>query len=359
MQTSAFASPAPILLTHDEAPLIRIGDRACLLVMLVGLFALVPLLFIVGERLTPGYTQTVLGIAHKVIPLGAITALGFFAGKLMDPKDVSFGGTIVYLIAPVVFLGAVVNAPLSRVYLLLPVLFFALPAAIFLLSRCLAASFLGRSEGHMAAFMAGTANGGVFGIPAAIAILPAEAMGAYMLCLLGSAIYENSLGYYVVARGKVPVRESILRTARLPAVYAIVLGLGINWVGLKITPELNGVWEAFKGSYVVLGMLTIGISAARAHSISSTVRFASVTLLSKMLFWPAVALSLVFLDANFTFIFSRDVHQIMLLFAALPCATCGAVYASQLEYHPEKAAIAVISTTLVAFLLVPLLPALA
>ena len=49
-----------------------------------------------------------------------------------------------------------------------------------------------------------------------------------------------------------------------PAAHAIILGLAANWTGLSGGPELHAMWEAFKGCYVVLGMLALGLGLARA-----------------------------------------------------------------------------------------------
>ena len=134
------------------------------------------------------------------------------------------------------------------------------------------------------------------------------------------------------------------------------MGLALNYSGFHLSPETSDMWEAFKSSYVVLGMMTLGLALAKITTLRSVWPVITVTVSGKFLLWPLVILALISLDESFFFMFDRVVHQIALLFAALPCATAGAIFASQLGVHPEKAAAAILTTTLIALVTVPLVP---
>jgi len=209
-------------------------------------------------------------------------------------------------------------------------------------------------EARLAAFLAGSANVGYFGVPAALAVLPADVLGAYMLCLLGFAAYENTVGYYTLVRGRSSVRDGLIRITRLPAMHAIALGLAANWAGLSGGPELRGMWEAFKGCYVVLGMLTLGLGLASLAGLGATLRFVTLTTCARFTFWPFAAVGLVAVDAAAGALLGPGVRQITLLLAALPCATSGAIFAAELGLEPDKAAASVLATTLLALVTVPL-----
>jgi predicted permease len=49
-----------------------------------------------------------------------------------------------------------------------------------------------------------------------------------MLALLGFAIYENTVGYYMMARSGTGTRDALRRVVKLPAIQAVALGLAAN-----------------------------------------------------------------------------------------------------------------------------------
>lgn len=116
------------------------------------------------------------------------------------------------------------------------------------------------------------------------------------------------------------------------------------------------MWEAFKGCYVVLGMLALGLGLARLPALGATLRFVALTASAHFVLWPLAAVGLIAADVAVGSPFGLDVQRVMLLLAALPCATSGAIFAAELGLEPEKAAASVLASTVLALLTVPLLP---
>ena len=281
--------------------------------------------------------------------------LGVVVGRVLDVDRGTVGSILVRAISPVVFFGAVASAPVGPRDLVLPALFLCVPTAICLASLAITRRLLPASEARLAAFLVGSANIGYFGVPAALAVLPARVLGSYMLCLLGFTVYENTVGYYMLARGRGDVRSSLKRVASLPSLHAIALGLAVNWLGLTGGPAFNALWGDFKSCYVVLGMLTLGLGLARLSNAGAMLRFASVTTMLRFLLWPVAAACMVIADVAAGALVGGDVQRITLLLAALPCATSGAIFAAELGVEPEKAAVSVLVTTLLALATIPLL----
>ncbi len=294
-------------------------------------------------------------IGAKLLPLYLVAALGVAVGRLVELDRATVGTVLVRAVSPVVFFGAVAMAPVAPVDLGFIAVFFLLPTAICLGVRGMVQPVLGPAEARLSAFLTGSANVGYFGVPAAIAVLPPGALGAYMLSLLGFAVYENTVGYYMMARSGAGVRDGLRRVLRLPAAHAIALGLVANWAGARGSAELHEVWEAFRGCYVVLGMLALGFGLAGVARLLATARFVLVTTLVRLLAWPATAAALVMLDGLAGSPLGPQLRLVAPLFAALPCATSGAIFAAELGLEPEKAAACVLATTLLALITVPLL----
>ena len=70
-------------------------------------------------------------------------------------------------------------------------------------------------------------------------------LGAYVLALFASILYENTIGFFIVNRAEYRPRESLFRMLRLPTVYAFVLGLAFNAWGI----ELGGQYDVIASSF--------------------------------------------------------------------------------------------------------------
>ena len=84
-------------------------------------------------------------------------------------------------------------------------------------------------------------------------------------------------------------------------------------------------------------------------------KFISLAFLAKFLVWPLFMLGLIFLDSRFFGLFSPLLHKIMFLISIVPIAANTVAYAALLKTHPQKAAVAVLLSTLFALVYIPVL----
>jgi predicted permease len=210
---------------------------------------------------------------------------------------------------------------------------------------------------NILAFATGTGNSGYFGLPVALAILGQSFLGAIVFSLLGFTLYENSLGFFIVARGKSSVRGSLLRVLKLPTIYAFLAGLLVNLSGLH--PNNIDIYTSilpnFSGAYTLLGMMVIGLGMADVRQGAFDWRFISVALLAKSLVWPSITAFLILLDRHFTHFYDENVQHLLIFMSLIPLAANTVNYATLLGTHPEKAAIAVLISTVLALFYIPLI----
>ena len=129
----------------------------------------------------PVWAAPSLAVLSKLVPLYLIVMLGVVVGRILGVDRGTVGSILVRAISPVVFFGAVASAPIGPRDLALPALFLCVPTAICLASLTITRRLLPASEARLAAFLVGSANVGYFGVPAALAVLPARVLGSYML----------------------------------------------------------------------------------------------------------------------------------------------------------------------------------
>ena len=74
----------------------------------------------------------------------------------------------------------------------------------------------------------------------------------------------------------------------------------------------------------------------------------------KFIIWPLIVSALIYFDKSFFHIFPSGSYEVMLLMSITPIAANTVIFASELKVEPEKAAMAVFSSTVIALFYIPL-----
>ena len=82
-------------------------------------------------------------------------------------------------------------------------------------------------------------------------------------------------------------------------------------------------------------------------------RFLALTLAIKHLLWPALIVGIIWIVTRFFGLLHRDLYQVMFAFAIVPLAGITVTLVVLLKAHPEKAALAVLLSTLVSIVPIP------
>ncbi|MBA3958153.1 MAG: AEC family transporter [Parachlamydiaceae bacterium] len=289
----------------------------------------------------------------KIAPLYMNILLGFAAGKLLGtPRDV-LGRLMFYMINPIIMFNGILYTKIDAGVLSLPVLIFVVSCSLCLLFYFLASYIWKDSTRNLAAFSAGSGNTGYFGLPLVLMLLDKQGEGVYMMAMMGISLYENSLGFYICAKGTHTPRECALKLFKLPTVYAFLVALTLNVIGTPIPVVFQDFICHIKGTFVVLGMMIIGVGLAGLTSFKLDFKFVGLTFLAKFVVWPTIILGVIALDMHFLHLFSRDIYDALILLSIVPLAVNTVVLASVLHAQPEKAAVTVMLGTLFALLYVP------
>lgn len=297
-------------------------------------------------------------LLQRLVPLYFIVAAGFFAGRKLKVDRDSIAKLTIYLVSPIVVFTNVSQIDLKPEFL-------AVPFAFAVVCSTIAVGFLrlaragGKSlglegpTGNLLAFTSGDANTGYFGLPVAMMLFGQEIAGVYLLFCLGFLLYENSVGFYILARGNATTREAFLRLAKLPAFYAFVFAILASLLRMKITGVYSDFSGFFRGAYTVLGMMLVGLGVAELRSFRFDWKFVSMTFLAKFFVWPVLVGAFVLLDRCQFHLYEERAHQMMLLIACTPLAANTVGFATLLKIEPEKAGVAVLLSTFFALVFIP------
>lgn len=295
----------------------------------------------------------------KLIPLYVLIGLGMLAGKLLGTQRETVARLLLYIIVPVVIFYGVATTHLDAAVLSVPLVFYGLCVVLCLVFYGLSSLFWTDSTRNILAYAAGTGNNGYFGLPLLLTLFGEKAFGIGVIAGLGFLFYECTLGFFMVARSTMAFADSLRRLARFPMVYAFLLGLAFNAAGWHLNQTYTDLALAFRGAYTVLGMMLVGLGLSSVRHLFVDLRFVALSFFAKFLAWPAMMFLLVWADRQFIHLYSNEVHQVMIAFSIIPLAANTVAYATELKTHPEKAASAVLLSTVFALFYIPLVVALA
>lgn len=291
----------------------------------------------------------------KILPLYVIILLGFFAGQRLKVDREAVSTLVIYLIVPIIFFGATAQMEIRREFLALPFAIFAVAVTLGLGLHKLAGHIWKDGRKNLIGYMMGTANQGYFGIPVFLALFGGDHLGLYVFAGLGLTMYENTFGYYLLARGKYTVRESLMRLLRLPILPAAILGFAYSALGFHLPPAALDLYNVFKGCYTVLGMMLIGLGLSRLHHLKSDMKFTGFAFAGKFILWPLLCFG--FLTGYEALMggLLPITRQIVMLIAMMPIAANAVAFAVHLKIEPDKAATLVVLSTLFALFYIPLM----
>lgn len=290
-------------------------------------------------------------IFWRVLFLIGVAGLGWIAGTVLKVGAKDISSLLVYIVSPLVIFLAIVQSPADWTYFS-----YSLGA---LLTASLAAGLafgLGRvlwrdGRANLFAFAGGTGNTGYFALPLVFALFDGQQAAIAAFIIIGVNLYEFTVGYFITARGILNTRSSLLGIARLPIIYAALAGVLCKSVGWAPGELLGTSLANFKGAYSVLGMMVIGITFASCHRLRLDWDFLLAALSWKHLIYPMAGLAVFHLLVPLP----QEAWPVVALMLATPMAANTVVIANVLDVHPEKAASAVMASTVLALATVPLM----
>lgn len=295
----------------------------------------------------------------KIFPLYINIILGYFSTKLLDVKRESIASILIYILGPIVVFSATLSVKIDMSILFLPVFFYIFCSVIAFITLYVFGKSWNDPTGNILAFSAGTGNTGYFGIPLAIIFFPPYLADIYIFTVLASLLYESTTGFYVTAKGNFTVKESLNKMLKLPILYAFILGVILNLLGVGIPAEVSSYTAQFKGAYGILGMMMLGMGLVGLKKGSDLdVKFISITFIMKFIFWPLAILGVIYLDRNFYMFLNEDLYKVMFLFSIVPLAGNTVTLAVLLNAKPEKASFTVLLSTIVSVIYIPIVLAL-
>lgn len=298
---------------------------------------------------------TALGL--KILPLYLTIALGYIMVHFFQARREGMASLLIYIIGPVVIFMASYKVQLNFAVITLPIFLFGLSSLLALSTLYITKNIFSDNTKNILAFSAGTGNTGYFGIPLAIMLFSEDLANIYIFTVLASLLYESTVGFFVVAKGHYSIKQSLVKVAKLPSLYALILGLIFNISETNLSESLLDYLDYFKGAYAILGMMMIGMGLKGLRNVGIDKMFISFAFGIKFIIYPLCALFIIWIDSTLLHFFSSDLYKVIFIFSIVPMAGNTVAVASLLKVHPEKAALAVVLSTFISILTIPVMVA--
>ncbi len=292
-------------------------------------------------------------IFARLLPLYLTMGAGFSLARRSGDITKNLAMLQIYFLAPVVILTNVMKLRVEAELFLLPLAFLTVCLIMSVITKLTATAL--KCDGVPALAQAGgTCNNGYLGIPIATILFPPEWLPLFIFAGVGGTIYENTYGYYVIARGNYSAKDALKKLITLPSLYAMAAGLILG--ALHVT--LPAIWEDFArnalGAYVIVGALIIGFGVAQVRTWKFDWKYLNTALVMKFIMWPLVMMGLLALESQTIGFFTDAHHACLLLISIMPMAANSAAFAALFNITPDRMATAVALSTLLGLILIPL-----
>jgi len=291
----------------------------------------------------------------KILPLYFNMTLGVVASKLLGTPRDPIAKMIFFLISPFIIFNGVMTTELSLGILSLPIVIFLISSAFCLLLHRFSKRFWDDRTRDILAFSAGSGNTGYFGLPLALLLFNDVGEGIYIVASFGVTFYDNTVGYYILAKEKESVFKTLLKLLKVPTIYAFFVGLALNLSGVTMPAVFDEFMVHIKGAYTLLGMMVLGLSLANLKMFRLDLPFIGISFFVKFFLWPLTALAVTFLDYLVFGFYETSAYRALMLISFVPLGVNTVILASLFDAEPEKASSAVLLSTLFALAYVPLM----
>lgn len=295
-----------------------------------------------------------LTLISKIIPLYFSILLGIISTAFLKCDKDSIAKILLFILAPIIVFNATISVTLDSTVIFLPIFFFLLSTIIAFSSLAYFKKIYSDNTANLLAFSTATGNTGNIGIPLAILFLDSHVVDVFIFTVLASLLYQNSVGYYITAKGNFTAKESIKKVLKLPVLHAFLLGLILNILGFKLPEMFLDYTNYLKGAYAILGMMLLGMGMEKIKINNSfDKKFIFYTLFIKFMIWPTLIILFIYIDINFIHFLNKDFYLLMFIFSIVPLSANTVTVATLLDVKPEKMAIAVFISTLVSLFYIP------
>lgn len=283
-----------------------------------------------------------------VLPVGLIILIGFIVGRTLPLQGSTLSQLALYVLSPALVIDGLYRTELSLGSSSKLLLGFALTSLtiyviVMIVNRLLSLPPpLSRAITAVVMFP----NNGNMGLPVATFALGAAGLDRAIIYMLGSSFLMFCFGPAMI-RGK-GIIEGFKLTFKLPLLWAILFGLTLRILSLKIPWELDKGIQQLGAAAIPIALILLGIQLSETRFQPGIKEF--VLAIARLLCAPVIA----YLVGRLLNLETLNL-QILVLQSAMPTAINSFVIVSEFGGDKDLVARAIVTSTLLSFITLPIL----
>ena len=290
-------------------------------------------------------------IAAALLPLYGVILLAWAFGSRIPWAAKLCSTILVFGLIPLLVIDKVLGAEAQQLMVIPPLMFvvsalMSIPA--YRLARRLGDDFDPRLLSASFSFF----NVAFFGVPVSQALFGEIGVSTVICAYIGSALYGNTIGYFLIARTKEGAGKAATKALRVPLVYVVIGSLLAKWGGVTM-PEAAAPIVSLTSTLVsVLGMAVIGLNLAETGRNDWRPRLMTRILAVRQVAGLILVGAALALEAAFIGILIPRDRMIVGLVALFPIASNVTLFATLLDTNRKAAAILVALSSALSLVLV-------
>ena len=291
----------------------------------------------------------------KLLPIYVSCFMGWVAGRYCGATREGLANMLFYMFNPLIILHGIMHCEFSLAVLSLPLVVSVIATFTSLLVYFFTSLIYKDKMRNVIAFSSGGSSAGYFGLPVAVLIFDENTVALYIACAMGIMIFENSCGFYLMARGQHTKEESIKKFMKLPTLYTGVIGFVLIACGYKLPEFVDEFMYNMRITYTMLGLMIIGIGLATIKSFRIHWGITFMTLITKYMLWPIMVALVIFIDKNIFHFYDDNIYKCLIILAIIPISVTNTILANVFNYPSDEIMLMVALNVLIAFVHVPLM----
>ncbi|CUU87978.1 Membrane transport protein [Campylobacter hyointestinalis] len=290
----------------------------------------------------------------SIIPLYICIFLGFISTAVLKCSRETVAKILLFILSPLVVFNSAMSVKFNASIAMIPITLYCISIFIAFSSLPIFKRIFSDNSANLLSFSVATGNSAYLGIPIALLLLSDELVEIFIFSTLGAVFYQNTAGYFITAKGNSSVKQSLIKVAKLPVIYAFLLGITLNKFGVTMPEMFSNVFGYTKGALAILGMMIVGMGMEKIiQEKGFDLKFVSISIFVKFIIWPTLICILIFLDAKFFGFFDKNLYIIFFILSIVPLAGNTVTIAALLNVWPAKMLVAVFISTLISLFSIP------
>ena len=293
-------------------------------------------------------------IAAALLPLYGVILIGWAVGGRLPWAAKLFSTILVFGLIPLLVIDKVLAAE-TRQLMVIPPLMFAVAALMSIPAHRLAQRLGKDFDPKLLSASFSFFNVAFFGVPVSQALFGEVGASTVICAYIGSALYGDTIGYFLIARTKEGARKAATKALRVPVVYVVIGAIIAKLAGVTMPEAVKPVLSIAGTLVSVLGMAVIGLNLAETGRDDWRPKLMTRILAVRQASGLILLGTALALEAALVGILTPRDRVIVGLVALFPIASNVTLFATLLDTNRKAAAVLVALSSVVSLVLVLLI----